>query len=418
MSKKSTDHPNAWVFISHSNKDFDKVRLIRNKLEERDYRPLLFYLKCLENQAELEDLIKREIDVRERFILCKSKNIEGSKWVKEEMKYIRSQGRPLEEIDLDKDDIDFFINRFDRRSTLYRFSTENEEDKATVVDESTKLLEAKAFKVEKLPFVLTSLPSHINMLERAYFLVIVSRQLKKEEAGRLNQLVERFQLNAVAYRFHGRGTAKPTSSSQSTMLEFMVDDPVDNHDNYDGWNDLNESMFRKVEHVEGVENSIIANAIVNDLMCWDKELYGIYNDDQKPIEQSKDKNDLLKRLQRYVKDYPTALVLPLAVNKTAHETYLKWGWDGTIMKKYFYFLDEPVFIALLNLHAGVKGKKFASVYSCTDLEILTLVLEDLVNNKSPQALAANAAQVYVQGVPVSSLRHYIEHLLSINGIRI
>jgi hypothetical protein len=39
----------AWVFVSHSTKDFERVRLVRNALEDSGFRPILFYLKCLEN---------------------------------------------------------------------------------------------------------------------------------------------------------------------------------------------------------------------------------------------------------------------------------------------------------------------------------------------------------------------------------
>lgn len=65
---------NAWVFLSHSNKDFNKVKILRNKLEERYYKPLLFFLKCLDDDDEIFELIKREISARDRFILCNSKN--------------------------------------------------------------------------------------------------------------------------------------------------------------------------------------------------------------------------------------------------------------------------------------------------------------------------------------------------------
>jgi hypothetical protein len=37
----------AWIFLSHSNKDFEKVREIRNDLEQLGHRPLMFFLKCL-----------------------------------------------------------------------------------------------------------------------------------------------------------------------------------------------------------------------------------------------------------------------------------------------------------------------------------------------------------------------------------
>ena len=56
-----------WIFLSHSNKDFAKVWLIRNYLEEHSCRPLMFYLKCLSNDDEIDELNKREIDCRTRF---------------------------------------------------------------------------------------------------------------------------------------------------------------------------------------------------------------------------------------------------------------------------------------------------------------------------------------------------------------
>ncbi len=93
-----------WIFLSHSSADFDKVRLIRNYLEEKSYRPLMFYLKCLETEEETFDLIKREIDVRTRFILCNSKNAQNSDWVRKEMDYIKNARpkRSYEVIDLSK----------------------------------------------------------------------------------------------------------------------------------------------------------------------------------------------------------------------------------------------------------------------------------------------------------------------------
>ena len=48
-----------WVFVSHSTKDFERVRLVRNALEESGFRPILFYLKYLENETEVNDLLKR-----------------------------------------------------------------------------------------------------------------------------------------------------------------------------------------------------------------------------------------------------------------------------------------------------------------------------------------------------------------------
>lgn len=89
-----------WVFLSHSVKDYEKVRLVRNILEEEGLRPLMFFLLCLENEEEINDLIKREINCRTRFILCDSVNAQASKWVQKEVEYIKSKDRIYEIVDL------------------------------------------------------------------------------------------------------------------------------------------------------------------------------------------------------------------------------------------------------------------------------------------------------------------------------
>lgn len=91
-----------WVFLSHSNKDYEKVRLVRNMLEEQSLRPLMFFLHCLNDDDEIDSLIKREIDCRTRFILCDSENARKSHWVQKEVEYIKSQKRICETIDLSK----------------------------------------------------------------------------------------------------------------------------------------------------------------------------------------------------------------------------------------------------------------------------------------------------------------------------
>jgi hypothetical protein len=75
----------GFLFISHSHKDMDKVRELRNKLEDEGYEPLCFYLKCLDdNTKELDDLIKREIDARQWFVYAVSENSRKSEWVQKE----------------------------------------------------------------------------------------------------------------------------------------------------------------------------------------------------------------------------------------------------------------------------------------------------------------------------------------------
>ena len=73
------------IFLSHSHKDIEKIRKIRDLLELLNNDPLMLYLKCLDDSApELENLIKREIGSRDIFIYCKSQNAESSEWVQME----------------------------------------------------------------------------------------------------------------------------------------------------------------------------------------------------------------------------------------------------------------------------------------------------------------------------------------------
>ena len=94
----------GWIFISHSHQDIQKVRRIRNRLEELGLEPLMFYLKCLTDENEIVDLIKREINERDWFIYADSVNARGSKWVKTEREYIESlTGKNVFTINLDED---------------------------------------------------------------------------------------------------------------------------------------------------------------------------------------------------------------------------------------------------------------------------------------------------------------------------
>jgi len=83
----------GYIFLSHSHDDIEKVREIRNSLEKDGFEPLCFYLKCLDDDSEIEDLIKREIDAREWFIFIDSENSRKSKWVTLEREYITKTNR-------------------------------------------------------------------------------------------------------------------------------------------------------------------------------------------------------------------------------------------------------------------------------------------------------------------------------------
>lgn len=117
-----------WIFLSHSNKDFEKVRFIRNYLEEHSCRPLMFYLKCLSNDDEIDNLIKREIDCRTRFIICDSENSKESKWVQSEVAYIKSQLRSYDIIDLGKDEeeIKKHLDKIIKNTQIYLSHSRND----------------------------------------------------------------------------------------------------------------------------------------------------------------------------------------------------------------------------------------------------------------------------------------------------
>lgn len=111
----------VWVFLSHSQKDYEKVCKVRNLLEQKSFRPLMFFLRCLEDAKEIDDLIKREIDSRGRFILCDSKNARASEWVRKEVEYIQSKLRMYYTINIDasEDVIAEKISKFIRFSTVF-----------------------------------------------------------------------------------------------------------------------------------------------------------------------------------------------------------------------------------------------------------------------------------------------------------
>lgn len=93
-----------YIFISHSHKDIEKVRLVRNYLESLSRcEPLLFFLLSVTDDNLITELIENEIDARIWFVLCQSQNARKSNWVKSEVDYARKIGKHnFIEIDLDK----------------------------------------------------------------------------------------------------------------------------------------------------------------------------------------------------------------------------------------------------------------------------------------------------------------------------
>jgi len=107
----------VYIFVSHSHNDINKVRIIRNYLEELGAEPILFFLKSKTDKDEITQLIKDEIDARLWFIYCESENAKKSEWVKTEIDYIKETNKVTNcTINLD--------NSFDVDSNLSLFTKE------------------------------------------------------------------------------------------------------------------------------------------------------------------------------------------------------------------------------------------------------------------------------------------------------
>ena len=140
----------TWIFLSHSNKDIDKVRFIRNEFEKLGHKPLMFFLKCIDDSSELEDLIKREIKARHWFVLCDSENARNSKWVQEEIRMIKKlDGKFYETISLDNNiekQIDK-INNFSKRVTIFISYSYEEEKTKLIAQQMSKKFREKDYSV-------------------------------------------------------------------------------------------------------------------------------------------------------------------------------------------------------------------------------------------------------------------------------
>ena len=90
-------HGGCYIFLSHSSKNIDIVRRIRNEFESLGQNPIAFHLRCLDENykgrdEELWNLIYREINAREWFVYCQSPEAKESDNVQKEYAYIQQAG--------------------------------------------------------------------------------------------------------------------------------------------------------------------------------------------------------------------------------------------------------------------------------------------------------------------------------------
>lgn len=128
------------------------------------------------------------------------------------------------------------------------------------------------------------------------------------------------------------------------------------------------------------------------------------------IEQSKNKIDLIRKLDDYLAKHSPIAPLGNAVIPSEHENRLYRGWKDSSARQYFDWLDpnkHSELIPLLNKH-GLYG----SIYNCVDLQQIANIYKELVDKTKPEAIAAYGNSENM----VSAIRHFIEHLLEINHI--
>ena len=144
---QNENNEGGYVFISHSHKDIRNIRMIRNTLEENGLEPICFYLRCLSDDDEVLDLIKREIDAREWFLLVDSENARKSNWVKTEVAYIREKNpKKIVSVSLDdREGIMPVLNRLSRSMRVFLSYSRKDEPIARAIYDGCIKREFKVF---------------------------------------------------------------------------------------------------------------------------------------------------------------------------------------------------------------------------------------------------------------------------------
>lgn len=221
-----------WVFLSHSNKDYEKVRQVRNMLEEQSLRPLMFFLHCLNDDDEIDSLIKREIDCRTRFILCDSENARKSHWVQKEVEYIKSQNRICETIDLSKsmDEIMSTLQDFINKTRIFISYNREEYKLAEMVYNRLSQLDFAVYIDRAWDFnslyhqnYKDTLDYLENSVVRAngYVIAIMNERVLNPNSGSRHELIKAIRDN----RSIGKGTPNVIPiATQESVVEFIQED--------------------------------------------------------------------------------------------------------------------------------------------------------------------------------------------------
>ncbi len=189
-NKNELENEKVYIFISHSHKDIEKVRKIRNYLESLDCEPILFFLKSKDDEDEIIQLIKDEIDARVWFIYCRSINASKSKWVNDEVTYVEQTGKNNIVIDIDgcldengelknsvKNKLNVIINGFRNLQQLYISYSHKDSVEVLRIVQFLKRYGVDLFYDDMTHFGLDCKHSiHNQIVKSPYFLVFLSKQ--------------------------------------------------------------------------------------------------------------------------------------------------------------------------------------------------------------------------------------------------
>lgn len=212
----------AWIFVSHSNKDWRSVKEVRDYLENKGHKPLLFYLKCLEDATEINDLILREIDARNWFILCESENSRNSPWVQTEIDYIKQlDNKVFESINLDDPNGlqgQFYkLDRLSKRISVYLSYSHKDMDIARIFVDTFKDNDFTVYEPQEIKpgekFVRQYKEAINDAVKNGFFIMLMTRNSLKSPRVK----------NEIEYALH----QKLRHSYKNNILPISFIDPVD-----------------------------------------------------------------------------------------------------------------------------------------------------------------------------------------------
>ena len=248
-----------WVFLSHSNKDYEKVLQVRNMLEEQSLRPLMFFLHCLNDDDEIDSLIKREIDCRTRFILCDSENARKSHWVQKEVEYIKSQNRICETIDLSKsiDEISSTLQDFINKTRIFISYNREEYELAEMVYNRLSRLDFAVYIDRAWDFNSTYNQNYKDALDylenslvkaNGYVIAIMNERVLNPSSGSRYELIKAIRDN----RSIGKGTPNVIPiATQESVVEIIQEDK-----------DLSSLSMCNIQSIDGLDKDHQCDEIV------------------------------------------------------------------------------------------------------------------------------------------------------------